>query len=174
MSGRQRARSFGLPPGVVGGGGWLRVDERFRLSQSLPGGSLYREPVYDGRVYCVGDAAEKDKVERTAANAHAEGEYAALDIRRAVRLFVTQSGFQELVVESLSGLVYGHMSANASADAGTPLAEQTLDTLTELKDKAEVSLSKARKAEMEAKKQDVFRCRTSRFCRTLPLVLRVR
>ena len=85
VSGRQRARSFGLPPGVVGGGGWLRVDERFRLSQSLPGGSLYREPVYDGRVYCVGDAAEKDKVERTAANAHAEGEYAALDIRRAVR-----------------------------------------------------------------------------------------
>ena len=55
-----------------------------------------------------------------------------VDIRRAVRLFVTQSGFQELVVESLSGLVYGHLSANASADAGTPLAEQTLDTLTEL------------------------------------------
>ena len=55
-----------------------------------------------------------------------------VDIRRAVRLFVTQSGFQELVVESLSGLVYGHLSATASADAGTPLAEQTLDTLTEL------------------------------------------
>ena len=55
-----------------------------------------------------------------------------VDIRRAVRLFVMQSGFQELVVESLSGLVYGHLSANASADAGTPLAEQTLDTLTEL------------------------------------------
>ena len=55
-----------------------------------------------------------------------------VDIRRAVRLFVTQSGFQELVVETLSGLVYGHLSANASADAGTPLAEQTLDTLTEL------------------------------------------
>ena len=49
-----------------------------------------------------------------------------VDIRRAVRLFVTQSGFQELVVESLSGLVYGHLSANASADAGTSLAEQTL------------------------------------------------
>ena len=43
-----------------------------------------------------------------------------------------QSGFQELVVESLSGLVYGRLSANASADASTSLAEQTLDTLTEL------------------------------------------
>ena len=30
-----------------------------------------------------------------------------VEIRRAVRLFVTQSGFQELVVESLSGLMYG-------------------------------------------------------------------
>ena len=55
-----------------------------------------------------------------------------VDIRRAVRLFVTQSGFQELVVESLSGLVYGHLSANASAVDGTSWAEQTLDTLTEL------------------------------------------
>ena len=43
------------------------------------------EPVMGGRVYCCGDAAEKDKQERTAANAHAEGEYAALDILRAVR-----------------------------------------------------------------------------------------
>ena len=41
--------------------------------------------IFGGRVYCVGDLAEKDKFERTAANAHAEGEYAALDIVRAVR-----------------------------------------------------------------------------------------
>lgn len=42
------------------------------------------EPVYSGRVYCCGDAAEKDKQERTAANAHAEGEFVALDVLRAV------------------------------------------------------------------------------------------
>ena len=41
-------------------------------------------PSYGGRVYCCGDAAEKDRRERTAANAHAEGEYAALDILRHV------------------------------------------------------------------------------------------
>jgi hypothetical protein len=55
-----------------------------------------------------------------------------VEIRRAVRLFVMQAGFQELAVESLSGLVYGHLSKNAPAEEGTSLAEQTLDTLTEL------------------------------------------
>ncbi len=42
-------------------------------------------PVLGGRAYCCGDAAEKDKQERTAANAHAEGEYVANDILRRVR-----------------------------------------------------------------------------------------
>jgi hypothetical protein len=37
------------------------------------------EAAYGGRVYCCGDAACKDKQERTAANAHAEGECADAD-----------------------------------------------------------------------------------------------
>ena len=55
-----------------------------------------------------------------------------VEIRRAIRLFVMQSGFQELLVESLSGLVYGHLSEKSPAEDGTSWAEQTLDTLTEL------------------------------------------
>ena len=55
-----------------------------------------------------------------------------VEIRRAIRLFVMQSGFQELVVESLAGLVYGHLSEKSPAEDGTSWAEQTLDTLTEL------------------------------------------
>ena len=51
-----------------------RFDQRFTYT-----------PAYGGRCYCCGDAAEKDKQERTAANAHAEGEYVALDILRAVQ-----------------------------------------------------------------------------------------
>ena len=43
------------------------------------------ELAYGGRVYCCGDAACKDKSERTAANAHAEGEYVAIDILHAIR-----------------------------------------------------------------------------------------
>ena len=55
-----------------------------------------------------------------------------VEIRRAIRLFVMQSGFQELVVESLAGLVYGHLSDKSPAEDGTSWAEQTLDTLTQL------------------------------------------
>lgn len=105
------AAALGVPRDCVAPSGWLRVDERFRLSErpepiakptlqlersptarildnvaSFGGGARADglKPTYDGRVYCVGDAAEKDKQERTAANAHAEGEYAAMDILRAV------------------------------------------------------------------------------------------
>ena len=94
----------GLPSEVWAPSGWLRVDDHFRLSrrlrrgendgaeqvlphggQILPYDPSYCAPAYGGRCYCVGDAAEKDKQERTAANAHAEGEYAAHDILAAVR-----------------------------------------------------------------------------------------
>ena len=81
---------LGLPLESIAPSGWLRVDPKFRLAARNPDGPVATEenpaaglePVYNGRVYCVGDAAEKDKNERTAANAHAEGEYAALDILR--------------------------------------------------------------------------------------------
>ena len=43
------------------------------------------EPAYGGRVYSCGDAVCKDKAERTAANAHAEGEYVAQAILREIR-----------------------------------------------------------------------------------------
>lgn len=82
----------GLPPDVVDVSGWLIVDERFRLCRVLRASpsALERErsvldAAYGGRVYCCGDAACKDKSERTAANAHAEGEYVALDILHAIR-----------------------------------------------------------------------------------------
>ena len=83
---------LGLPLESIAPSGWLRVDPKFRLAARNPDGPVATEenpaaglePVYNGRVYCVGDAAEKDKNERTAANAHAEGEYAALDILQAV------------------------------------------------------------------------------------------
>ena len=91
------AAQLGLPPSTVAPSGWLRVDERFRLATPPAEQQAGREkleraaselqkltPAYNGRVYCVGDAAEKDRRERTAANAHAEGEYAALDIIKAV------------------------------------------------------------------------------------------
>lgn len=78
----------GLPSDVVDVSGWLIVDERFRLSRvrtaareaALEATRTVFEPAYGGRVYCCGDACCKDKQERTAANAHAEGEYVALDI----------------------------------------------------------------------------------------------
>ena len=82
----------GLPDDVVDKSGWLIVDERFRLSRArtASGSALERartvlEPAYGGRVYCCGDAACKDKGERTAANAHAEGEYVATAIAREIR-----------------------------------------------------------------------------------------
>ena len=93
---------FGLPAACESRQGWLNVDGRFRLctrdyaaaddaDARVEGDSLVVEesstvgaPAYGGRAYCCGDAAEKDKQERTAANAHAEGEYVALDIRRRV------------------------------------------------------------------------------------------
>ena len=43
-----------------------------------------RESVTDTLFSCCGDAACKDKRERTAVNAHAEGEYVALDILHKV------------------------------------------------------------------------------------------
>lgn len=85
---------LGLYAECVAPSGWLLVDDKFRVAErrereadgdataDAEGGGLV--PLYGGRVYCVGDAAEKDKQERTAANAHAEGEYAALDVLRAV------------------------------------------------------------------------------------------
>lgn len=82
----------GLPDDVVDTSGWLIVDDRFRLSRArqASGSALERartvlEPAYGGRVYCCGDAACKDKGERTAANAHAEGEYVATAIAREIR-----------------------------------------------------------------------------------------
>ena len=82
----------GLPPDVVDVSGWLIVDERFRLCRVLRASTSALEraravldPAYGGRVYCCGDAACKDKSERTAANAHAEGEYVAVDILHAIR-----------------------------------------------------------------------------------------
>ena len=87
---------LGLPAGVEGRAGWLRVDERFRLVTRTYDAAAMADPataeppatssslVYAGRCFCIGDAAEKDRMERTAANAHAEGEYVALEIRRAV------------------------------------------------------------------------------------------
>ena len=95
-----RATERGLPAACVAPSGWLYVDDHFRLAAPPVGaaegagvtaggaeGETAVPPVaiFGGRVYCVGDLAEKDKFERTAANAHAEGEYAALDIVRAVR-----------------------------------------------------------------------------------------
>ena len=97
---------LGLPAGVVGRSGWLRVDERFRLcrreyvasadydemademadelaDEAMPP-TAASTVVYGGRAFSVGDGCEKDKMERTAANAHAEGEYVANEIRRAV------------------------------------------------------------------------------------------
>lgn len=83
----------GLPLDVVDRSGWLIVDGHFRLSRprraardaALEATRTLFEPAYGGRVYCCGDAACKDKGERTAANAHAEGEYVALDILAEVR-----------------------------------------------------------------------------------------
>ena len=56
-----------------------------RASTSAPEQPPALDPSYGGRVYCCGDAACKDKSERTAANAHAEGEYVAVDILHAIR-----------------------------------------------------------------------------------------
>ena len=85
---RDGAERLGLSAGCVAPSGWLLVDEKFRLAEPSvrrsEGEGAALAPCFGGRVYCVGDAAEKDKQERTAANAHAEGEYAALDILRAV------------------------------------------------------------------------------------------
>ena len=80
------AKTLGLYTECVAPSGWLYVDDKFRVCARRSGdeSSGVLEPAYGGRVYCVGDAAEKDKQERTAANAHAEGEYAALDVLRAV------------------------------------------------------------------------------------------
>ena len=113
---------LGLRRECVAPSGWLRVDDKFRLSRRARRASdgdawgMDMRPMYGGRVYCCGcvcgmhtpvapwafghvrvtfmpacprahahrDAAEKDKQERTAANAHAEGEYVALDVLRAV------------------------------------------------------------------------------------------
>ena len=85
VSGRQRARSFGLPPAWWAAAAGSASTSASASRSRSPAARSTASPWNDGRVYCVGDAAEKDKVERTAANAHAEGEYAALDIRRAVR-----------------------------------------------------------------------------------------
>ena len=82
----------GLPDDVVDRSGWLIVDERFRLSRTVATSSsdlerrrVLFEPAYGGRVYSCGDAVCKDKAERTAANAHAEGEYVAQAIVREIR-----------------------------------------------------------------------------------------
>jgi hypothetical protein len=95
------ATAPGLPSELIAPSGWLLVDGKFRLNAegfageedalSLIGPGAAAEsregplsPAFGGRVYGCGDAVEKDKAERTAANAHAEGEYVALDILRAV------------------------------------------------------------------------------------------
>ena len=92
-----KVERLGLPRECVAPSGWLWVDDKFRLAAPLTGndanvridadaeGRVALAAVAGGRVYVVGDAAEKDKQERTAANAHAEGEYAALDILEGVR-----------------------------------------------------------------------------------------
>lgn len=81
-----RTGAFSLAPESLAPSGWLRVDEKFRLARLAeePERPPRLVPLYGGRVYCCGDAAEKDKKERTAANAHAEGEFAGLDVLRAV------------------------------------------------------------------------------------------
>ena len=60
-------------------------DDDAAAAAAAASGAVQLLPAYGGRVYCCGDAAEKDRRERTAANAHAEGEYAALDILRYVK-----------------------------------------------------------------------------------------
>ena len=85
-----RSSTLGVYAEAVAPSGWMWVDSKFRVSSVPPAAADSEaldpglQTLYGGRVYCVGDAAEKDKQERTAANAHAEGEFVALDVLRAV------------------------------------------------------------------------------------------
>ena len=111
----------------------------FALADTNQDGSLDRDEWAQACAGALGHAAPEianalfDKMDLDKSGKVSMGHF--VEIRRAVRLFVMQSGFQELVVESLSGLVYGHLSTKAPAEDGTSWAEQTLDTLTELSQK---------------------------------------
>ncbi|EGB04974.1 hypothetical protein AURANDRAFT_66823 [Aureococcus anophagefferens] len=69
----------GLPPGCVGPRGWVAVDDSWRLADGAG------NAVFDGRVYVVGDVADKPPAQRTAVDAAEEGEYAAACIARHAR-----------------------------------------------------------------------------------------